>query len=152
MRLLIQRLGMARVTWNDTGTEMVNSGLLAFVGFHHRDGAGLLEPMAEKLVHLRIFEDEGGRMNRSVTELEGALVLVPQFTLYADCRKGRRPGFSDALAPGKAEELFASFLALCRQRIARVESGKFGAHMQVHLVNDGPVTILLDSMELNLTG
>ena len=152
MRLLIQRLGSAWVTWEGAATGKIGTGLLTLVGFHRSDEAALLEPMVEKLVRLRIFEDDTGRMNRSLTDLDGGLMLVPQFTLYADCRKGRRPGFSDALPPGPAEEFFNTFVALCRERIGRVESGSFGADMQVHLVNDGPVTILLDSAELNPGG
>lgn len=151
MRLLIQRLGEAWVTWDDTATAKVEGGLLVLVGFRHGDGTGLLEPMAEKLVHLRIFEDEAGRMNFSLLDRKGALVVVPQFTLYADCRKGRRPGFSGALAPNEARLMFDEFVECCRQRVERIEIGSFGAEMQVHLVNDGPVTILLDSAELNLT-
>jgi D-tyrosyl-tRNA(Tyr) deacylase len=120
------------------------------VGFHATDGREVLEPMANKLIHLRIFEDDQGRMNLSLLERGGGLALVPQFTLYADCRKGRRPGFSEALEPRAAAALFDAFVARCRTEIAEVITGTFGAHMQVHLVNDGPVTILLDSRELNL--
>ena len=144
MRVLVQRLGSAQVQWEGGATEAVERGLLALVGFRRGDGTELLEPMAEKLVHLRIFEDDTGRMNRSLIDVKGALVLVPQFTLYADCRKGRRPGFSEALAPGEAEPAFEAFATLCRRRVTQVETGQFGADMQVHLINDGPVSFILD--------
>lgn len=131
-------------------TEQAGPGLLCLVGFNREDVAGVLEHMADKLIHLRIFADEHGRMNRSLVETGGGLVLVPQFTLYADCRKGRRPGFSDALEPAAAREMFEAFVQICREHLSGVIAGRFGAHMQVHLVNDGPVTILLDSNELRL--
>jgi D-tyrosyl-tRNA(Tyr) deacylase len=151
MRIVVQRVRSARVEWEGGHSDPIGAGLLCLVGLHRSDGPAVLEPMTEKLLHLRIFEDEGGRMNRSLLETGGGLVLVPQFTLYADCRKGRRPGFADALAPEAARELFGHFVERCRQRVPGARCGEFGAHMQVHLVNDGPVTILLDSGELGLS-
>lgn len=150
MRILVQRVRSARVEWPGGATEPIGPGLLGLVGLHREDGPALLEPMAAKLVHLRVFEDDEGRMNRSLLECRGGLVLVPQFTLYADCRKGRRPAFVDALAPDAAHALYERFVATCRQHAPAARSGCFGAKMQVHLVNDGPVTILLDSAELGL--
>lgn len=150
MRVLIQRVATAWVEWEGMTTEQAGPGLLCLVGFNREDVAGVLEHMADKLIHLRIFADEHGRMNRSLVETGGGLVLVPQFTLYADCRKGRRPGFSDALEPAAAREMFEAFVQICREHFSGVIAGRFGAHMQVHLVNDGPVTILLDSNELRL--
>ena len=150
MRIVVQRVSSARVEWDGGATEPIASGLLCLVGFHRHDAAQVLEPMAEKLIHLRVFEDSGGRMNRSLVESAGGLVLVPQFTLYADCRKGRRPSFTDALAPDAALELFQRFVNLCQGKLPGVQAGRFGAHMRVHLLNDGPVTILLDSTELGL--
>ena len=126
------------------------AGLLALVGFREGDHENLLKPMSSKIVELRIFEDTEGRMNRSLLDIEGDLVLVPQFTLYADCQKGRRPGFSDAMAPLPASELFEKFCQICQEFVPSVGRGKFGADMKVHLVNDGPVTIILDSSELRL--
>lgn len=151
MRVLIQRVASARVEWAGGNADAPGPGLLALVGFKASDDEGLVEPMAEKLVHLRIFEDTGEKMNLSLADTGGSLMLVPQFTLYADCRKGRRPGFSAAMAPQRAQAFFSRFESACRARGARVASGQFGAKMQVRLVNDGPVTILLDSNEINLT-
>lgn len=150
MRIVVQRVGSARVSWLDGATEPTGAGLLCLVGFRQGDAGPVLEPMAQKLLHLRIFEDATGRMNRSLVDTGGELVLVPQFTLYADCRKGRRPSFTDALQPEAAQALFEGFTARCRELGVRVHSGRFGAHMQVALVNDGPVTLLLDSKELGL--
>jgi D-tyrosyl-tRNA(Tyr) deacylase len=150
MRVILQRIGEARVIAEGEAGPKAGNGLLALVGFQQGDHAALLEPMAGKIVNLRIFEDSGGRMNRSLLDDEGDLVLVSQFTLYADCRKGRRPGFSSALEPSLAKELFESFCQVCRQMTPSVITGVFGARMAVHLVNDGPVTILLDSAELGL--
>ena len=154
MRVLLQRVATAQVTWEEAGvaaaTARIGPGLLCLVGFQAGDTAAELEPMAEKLVHLRVFEDAAGRMNRSLLEVAGGLVLVPQFTLYADCRKGRRPSFAPALAPDPARGLFSAFVAACTRYLPAVQQGCFGAHMQVHLVNDGPVTLLLDSETLGL--
>lgn len=150
MRIVVQRVQSAWVEWPTGATHPIGAGLLCLVGFHRDDAAGLLEPMAEKLLHLRIFEDEAGRMNRSLLDTHGGLVLVPQFTLYGDCRKGRRPSFTDALAPDAARALFQRFVQACGVRVPAVQSGHFGAHMQVHGVNDGPVTLLLDSETLGL--
>lgn len=150
MRIVVQRVLSARVEWEQGGTPGIGTGLLSLVGLHRSDTASVLEPMAEKLLHLRIFEDEAGRMNRSVLETDGGLLLVPQFTLYANCRKGRRPAFSDAMEPHAARDLFGQFVQHCTQARPGVQSGCFGAHMRVHLVNDGPVTIVLDSTELGL--
>jgi D-tyrosyl-tRNA(Tyr) deacylase len=151
MRLLIQRVKRAWVSFED-GSESPRSGpgLLALVGFHRSDQEALLEPMARKLVELRVFPDEAGRMNRSLLEAGGELVLVSQFTLYADCRGGRRPSFIEALEPRAAEVLYARFVRCCEAMARVVTPGRFGAMMDVHLVNDGPVTILLDSDGLGL--
>lgn len=150
MRIVVQRVQSARVEWEQGGTPGIGPGLLCLVGLHRSDGPGVLEPMAEKLLHLRIFEDEAGRMNRSLVDTGGGLILVPQFTLYADCRKGRRSGFADALEPEAARRLFLAFVQCCEQSQPGVQVGCFGTHMRVHLVNDGPVTIVLDSAELGL--
>lgn len=152
MRILLQRIARARVEWDGGQTPQVGQGLLGLVGFKSGDGGELLRPMASKMAHLRVFADGQGRMNRSLLEAGGALVVVSQFTLYADCRKGRRPGFSGALEPGRAAVLFEEFTAVCRELLPSVFMGAFGADMQVHLTNDGPVTILLDSEELGLPG
>jgi D-tyrosyl-tRNA(Tyr) deacylase len=147
MRVLLQRILDGWVETAQGATPRAGPGTLALVGFHRADTAAVLEPMARKLIHLRIFDDEHGRMNRSLHDVRGHLVLVPQFTLYAECRRGRRPDFLAALAPGPAAELFGRFVALCRGMFSPVSTGTFGAAMRVHLVNDGPVTILLDSAD-----
>lgn len=150
MRLVVQRVRDAWLQIEDEETPPAGPGLLALVGFHRDDGEALLEPMANKLVHLRIFDDGEGRMNRSLLDTGGKLSLVSQFTLYADCRKGRRPSFVHALAPERAEPLYDRFVEICAARVPVATSGSFGAHMTVHLINEGPVTILLDSRELKL--
>jgi D-tyrosyl-tRNA(Tyr) deacylase len=147
MRVLLQRIRDGWVETGGTETPRAGAGILALVGFHRDDHAEFLEPMAKKLIQLRIFEDEQGKMNRSLLEVKGHLVVVPQFTLYADTRKGRRPDFFEVLAPAPAAELFSRFVALCRSLTQPVSAGTFGADMQVHLVNDGPVTILLDTAD-----
>jgi D-tyrosyl-tRNA(Tyr) deacylase len=151
VRILIQRVRSAWVEFED-GSETPRSGpgLLALVGFRAGDGGALLEPMARKLTELRIFADDAGKMNRSLLDIAGDLVLVSQFTLYADCRKGRRPSFVDALEPAQAEALYGRFAAICAGLARVVTSGRFGAMMNVHLVNDGPVTVMLDSGELGI--
>jgi len=140
----------------DAGEEAPHGGpgLLALVGFRTSDAEPILEPMAAKLIHLRIMADADGRMNRSLADTAGCLVLVPQFTLYGDCRQGRRPSFFAALPPEPAEALYDRFVSICRGYCVTdgidLRTGRFGAAMRVHLVNDGPVTLLLDSTELGL--
>ena len=150
MRIVVQRVSGARVHFEDGSTPPIGQGLLGLVGFHRDDSGSLLEPMARKLVHLRIFGDEDGRMNRSLLDIGGDLALISQFTLYGDSRKGRRPSFVAALEPGRASGMFDDFVAICRRLAGEVITGRFGAQMEVELVNTGPVTILLDSRELNL--
>ena len=151
MRILVQRVASAWVGFQE-GAETPHSGagLLALVGFRAGDTEALLEPMAQKLVQLRVFSDDAGKMNRSLADTGGDLVLVSQFTLYADCRKGRRQSFTGALEPVQAERLYARFVEICGRQARVVTSGRFGAMMRVHLVNDGPVTLLLDSGELGM--
>jgi len=148
MRVLLQRIREGWVETSAGRTEAAALGLLALVGFHRDDTPSVLEPMARKLIELRVFEDEQGKMNLPLGGVKGHLVLVPQFTLFANCRRGRRPDFLEALAPGPAAELFDQFVSACRGLTSPVTTGTFGASMRVHLVNDGPVTILLDSREL----
>lgn len=152
MRVLLQRVLDSWVDIEGNPTEKTGLGLAALVGFQQGDGRELLDTMASKLVRLRVFDDGAGLMNRSLLDVGGELLLVSQFTLYADCRKGRRPGFSRALRPEAAAELFRQFGDVCRKITPKVIMGKFGANMQVHLINDGPVTIMLDSGELMPAG
>ncbi len=144
MRVVLQRVSRARVTVEDRVTGEIGGGLLLLVGLTEGDSEETLRWMAEKVVGLRIFPDEEGKMNRSLEEAEGALLVVSQFTLYGDARKGRRPSFVEAAPPEIAIPLYARFLALLRESGRPVAAGEFGAMMQVELVNDGPVTLILE--------
>ena len=145
---MLQRVSYARVRVNNEVVAEIGPGLLVLLGVAQGDGESEVRSLADKIVHLRIFEDEAGKMNRSLLECEGEMLVVSQFTLYADARKGRRPSFIEAAPPGEAEPLIRSFEDLVRSYGVRVSSGIFGAHMLVELANDGPVTIWLDSAEL----
>ncbi|MDZ7840635.1 MAG: D-aminoacyl-tRNA deacylase [Gammaproteobacteria bacterium] len=145
MRVLLQRVASASVEVNGAAVAAMDKGLLLFAGFGGSDNASVLAPMADKILDLRVFEDERGRFQYSVVDTRGDLLVVPQFTLYGDTRRGRRPDFSGAIEPVLAEALFAEFVDVLAARAAgRVECGRFGAHMTVQLVNDGPVTLLLE--------
>jgi len=148
MRACIQRVSEARVTVAGEVTGSIGRGLLVLLGVGIHDGATEVEWLAEKLVHLRIFEDDAGKMNRSLVEAGGAMLVVSQFTLFGDARKGRRPSFTDAAPPEHAERLYNEFVARVRKLGVDVETGVFRAHMDVALVNDGPVTLWLDTAEL----
>lgn len=144
MLALIQRVSEARVEVDGERVGAIGPGLLAFVGIEPGDGERALARMTERLLGYRVFDDEAGRMNRSLNETGGGLLLVSQFTLAADTRGGMRPSFSSAAPPELARREFERLVTLCRAlHPARVETGRFGAHMQVSLVNDGPVTFLL---------
>ena len=144
MICLIQRVTRARVLVDGEVVGAIDAGLLAFVGLEPEDGDPQVERMADRLLGYRVFADAEGRMNRSLGDTGGGLLLVSQFTLAADTRSGMRPGFSTAALPEVAEPGFNRLVARCRERHAgRVETGRFGAHMDVELVNDGPVTFLL---------
>jgi len=144
MLALIQRVTHASVRVDEAIIAEIGSGLLALVGIEPDDGAAQVERMAARLLGYRVFADDAGRMNRSLIDTHGGLLLVSQFTLAADTRSGMRPGFSTAAAPGRAEPVFRQLAEHCRQQhTAPVEIGQFGAHMQVALNNDGPVTFLL---------
>nr|BBH93863.1 D-aminoacyl-tRNA deacylase [Thermogemmatispora argillosa] len=148
MRALLQRVSYARVRVADEIVAEIGPGLLVLLGVTQSDGELEAKTLAEKIVHLRIFEDEAGKMNRSLLERRGEMLVVSQFTLYADARKGRRPSFTEAAPPAQAEPLIRSFQDLVRSYGVPVRSGIFGAHMLVELANDGPVTIWLDSADL----
>lgn len=145
MKVVVQRVSEARVTVSGDVIGEIKSGLMALVGVGHEDGASDIAWMADKLAGLRIFEDQDGRMNLSVEDIKGAILSVSQFTLYGDCRKGKRPNFMAAAKPEIAESLYEQFNERLRARGLQVETGKFGAMMEVALVNDGPVTLILDS-------
>lgn len=145
MRVVLQRAKEAYVTVDNKKVGEIKHGLVCLVGFTEGDGPEAIAYMAEKLVHLRIFEDEAGKMNRSLLDVGGAILSVSQFTLYGDCRKGRRPNFMAAARPEVAEELYNAFNEKLRSYNVQVETGIFGAMMEVKLINDGPVTLILDS-------
>lgn len=144
MRVVLQRVSRARVTVAGRETGAVGPGLLLLVGFTAGDGEEALRWMAEKVVGLRIFADEEGRMNRSVEEVGGGLLVVSQFTLYGDARKGRRPSFVEAARPEVATPRYERFVEMLRATGLPVGTGEFGAMMEVELVNDGPVTLILE--------
>lgn len=144
MLALIQRVTHASVTVGDDTVGAIGPGLLALVGIEPQDGDAEVERIARRLLGYRVFADDQGRMNRSLADTGGGLLLVSQFTLAADTRSGMRPGFSTAMAPTAAERIFGRLVETCRQLHPQgVETGRFGAHMAISLVNDGPVTFLL---------
>jgi len=149
MRAVVQRVTRASVTVDGRVIGAIDRGLLVLLGAGAGDGAEDLKYVVEKIVHLRIFSDEAGKMNRSVLDVGGGVLAVSQFTLYGDARQGRRPGFIGAMEPAAARRLYEEALVALRAAgVVRVEAGEFGADMAVELVNDGPVTILLDSRKL----
>jgi D-aminoacyl-tRNA deacylase len=145
MRLVIQRVTQARVTVSESTAGSIRKGLLLFLGVSRSDTAEDAAYLLDKALGLRIFPDEAGKMNRNVAESGGSLLIISQFTLYADCRRGRRPSFDLAAPTEQAQELYNYFVDIARRSPVPVETGVFQASMQVELVNDGPVTILLDS-------
>ncbi|HBO46364.1 MAG TPA: D-tyrosyl-tRNA(Tyr) deacylase [Planctomycetaceae bacterium] len=148
MRACVQRVSRASVTVGGELSGRIDRGLLVLLGVAQGDTEDEARRMAEKIVGLRIFEDDQGKMNLSLGEIAGAMLVVSQFTLLADCRKGRRPSFVGAAAPDRAEALYEVFADEVRRQGVTVATGRFQQHMEVELVNDGPVTILLDSEEL----
>jgi len=145
VRVVLQRVTRGEVRVDGQAVGRIDRGHVLLVGFTHGDGAAQLEWMADKVLGLRVFNDEDGKMNRSLEDVGGDLLVISQFTLYGDASKGRRPSFIDAAAPGEAEELYDRFVAALRARTSRrVETGVFGAMMDVELVNEGPVTLVLE--------
>lgn len=145
MRAVVQRVTKAHVEVSGETVGHIDRGLVVLLGVEHGDHESTCVYMAEKLSGLRIFSDEQGKMNLSVADIDGEILLVSQFTLLGDARKGRRPNFSAAAAPDIAEKLYMQIAAELRSRGIPVETGRFGADMSVHLINDGPVTLMLDS-------
>lgn len=145
MRAVIQRVKEASVRVADQEVGRIDHGILVLLGVGHKDGPKDAQYMADKVVHLRIFADEQGKMNRSLLDVGGGLLAVSQFTLWGDCRKGRRPSFVAAAEPTKAEALYEAFINHARSLGVTVASGRFQKMMEVSLINDGPVTLLLDS-------
>lgn len=145
MRAVVQRVARASVVVENETVGAVGPGFLVLLGVTHADTPAQAAWLADKIVGLRLFADDQGKMNRDVAEVGGGILVVSQFTLYGDCRKGRRPSFVDAALPAQAEPLYQEFVRCLRLHGVPVATGRFGAAMQVELVNDGPVTLLLDT-------
>ena len=144
MRACVQRVTRAQVTVGPEVTGSIEQGLVVLLGVGHDDSDKDIQYLADKIVNLRIFADEDGKMNRSLRDTAGEIIAVPQFTLYGSTKKGRRPSFARAALPKDAAEMFALFVGVLRGTGVPVQTGGFGAHMEVDLVNDGPVTFILD--------
>ncbi len=145
MRAVIQRSKEASVQVDGKTIGAITSGIVVFLGIQQSDSINEIRWIGDKIINLRIFEDENGKMNRSLAETGGEMLIVSQFTLYGDCRKGRRPGYSSAARPEHAEPLYEKFITYIEEKGIKVGTGKFQATMDVKLTNDGPVTLLLDS-------
>lgn len=145
MRAVIQRSGKASVRVDGKTVGEIDRGVVLLLGIKDGDGAAELRWLADKAIKLRIFEDENGKMNRSLQDIDGKMLIISQFTLYGDCRKGRRPGYSSAARPEQARALYHDFIEEVSRQGIEVACGKFQADMEVQLINDGPVTLLLDS-------
>ena len=148
MKFVVQRVSEAACRVEDKITGQIGKGFMVLIGVSDEDTKEIADKMIKKLLGLRIFEDENGKTNLSLNDVNGELLLISQFTLYADCKKGNRPSFIRAGKPDMANEMYEYILAKCRVVIPVVETGVFGAHMHISLVNDGPFTILLDSAEI----
>ncbi len=148
MRFVIQRVKQADVTVDGNCIGKISKGFLVLIGVNNTDTRQIADKMVKKLINLRIFEDDNGKTNLDLKAVGGELLLISQFTLYADCKKGNRPSFTNAGAPQMAEELYQYIIEQCKGEIAVVEQGCFGADMKVSLLNDGPFTIILDSDEI----
>ena len=150
MKFVIQRVSKASVTVENNVIGKIDKGFLVLVGITHSDTKEVANAMIKKLINLRIFTDSQEKMNLSLKDINGSLLLVSQFTLYADCSHGNRPGFTDAAKPDSANELYEYIISECKKYDVPIETGEFGADMKVKLLNDGPVTIILDSNEIKI--
>lgn len=149
MKIVLQRVAKAAVSVEGQVIGKINQGFLLLVGISHTDNEKVADKMMDKICRLRIFEDEQGKTNCSLADTGGQVLVISQFTLYADCRKGNRPGFTNAGSPDMAEALYNYMVQGFKERLPVVEQGSFGAKMEVELVNDGPFTLVLDSQELS---
>lgn len=145
MKLLIQKVENSKVDVDNKTIGEINKGFMVLVGITHTDNKASVEALCKKMCKLRIFEDENQKMNLSIKDVNGELLIISQFTLYADCSNGNRPSFIEAAKPDYANKLYEYFIECCKKEINKVETGKFGAHMKVSLINDGPVTIMLEN-------
>ena len=148
MKFVIQRVKNASVTVDNKTVGSINKGFLVLIGITHTDTKEIADALVKKLIKLRVFKDENEKMNLALGDVNGELLLISQFTLYADCRSGNRPAFIDAAKPDYANELYEYIIEECKKQKINVQTGIFGADMKVNLLNDGPVTIILDSEEL----
>lgn len=148
MKIVIQRVKEASVTIEGECVGRIGRGFLLLIGIGKDDTKAVVEKYADKIIKMRIIEDEQGKTNLSLTDVGGEILAISQFTLYADCKKGNRPNFLLAAEPAQAEELYQYFVELCKQRLGKVETGAFGADMKVQLINDGPFTITLNESSL----
>ena len=148
MKFVIQRVQHASCVVDDKVTGEIEKGFLVLIGVAETDTREIADKMVKKLVGLRIFEDEEGKTNMSLSQVQGALLLISQFTLYADCKKGNRPSFIKAGKPDMASEMYEYIIAKCKESVEKVERGIFGADMKISLLNNGPFTIVLDSDEI----
>ena len=148
MKFVIQRVNNASVTINEKIVGKINKGFLVLIGVSNDDTKEIADKMIKKLIGMRIFDDENGKTNLALADVDGELLLVSQFTLYANCKKGNRPSFINAGAPDMANEMYEYIIEKCREMVKVVESGEFGADMKVKLENDGPFTIVLDSEQI----
>lgn len=148
MKFIVQRVLESSVSVDGETIGKIGKGYMVLIGVGNEDTKEIADKMIKKMVGLRIFEDENGKTNLSLADVKGSLLLISQFTLYANCRKGNRPSFIEAGAPDKAEQLYEYIISECQKQVPIVERGKFGADMKVKLINDGPFTIILDSEKL----
>lgn len=148
MKFVIQRVSKSSVTVDGEIIGQIGKGLMVLIGVSEEDTAEIADKMVKKMIGLRIFEDENGKTNLALADVGGSLLLISQFTLYANCKKGNRPSFIEAGSPDKANTLYEYIIAKCREKVPIVEKGSFGADMKVSLINDGPFTIVLDSDKL----
>ena len=144
MKFVIQRVKNAQVDVDNKTVGKIDNGFLVLIGITHTDTKEIADYLVKKLINLRVFEDENGKMNLSLSDIKGSLLLVSQFTLYADCSGGNRPSFTEAAKPDYANELYEYIISECKKKVDKVETGIFGADMKVSLINDGPVTIILE--------
>ena len=148
MKFVIQRVTEASCTVDGNIIGQINKGFCVLIGVSNDDNIEIADKMIKKLIGMRIFEDENGKTNLSLADVDGSLLLISQFTLYADCKKGNRPSFVNAGKPDMANEMYEYIIAKCKEQISNVQTGSFGADMKISLLNDGPFTIVLDSRDL----